>query len=118
MKQELEAALHADFPDLYRELRWGFECDDGWEPLIRRLSEKLKGTDTGCVQVKEKFGGLRFYVYEDTEPSSKAIDDAEAESFKTCEVCGSPGSLRRRGSGSFGWLKTLCHPCFQEWVKA
>lgn len=118
MKQELEAALHADFPDLYRELRWGFECDDGWEPLIRRLSEKLKGTDTGCVQVKEKFGGLRFYVHYADEVCAKHIDVAEAESFRTCEMCGAMGSLCQRGSGSSAWLKTLCQPCFEEWVKA
>jgi len=71
MKPELDEALVRDFPGLYarrgtdmREtaMCWGFECGDGWEPLIRRLSEKLEPIGAVASQVKEKYGGLRFYI--------------------------------------------------------
>lgn len=73
MKKSLEDALTRDFPGLYRfrrrelskleerpQIENGFETMDGWEPLIRRLSEKLEPMGVAAVQVKEKFGGLRF----------------------------------------------------------
>jgi hypothetical protein len=51
MKTELDEALCRDFPNVYRSrhdsmrttcMCWGFSCGDGWEPLLRRLSEKLE----------------------------------------------------------------------------
>ena len=51
MKRELDAALARDFPLLYANrygsaqgasVYWGFECNDGWATLIRRLSERLE----------------------------------------------------------------------------
>ena len=61
-------------------------------------------------QVKEKFGGLRFYWDCDVRnKATYAIDGAEglaeSMSYRTCEICGCPGK-----SGSHGgwWVKTLC----------
>ena|ERR1041385_1086190 len=128
MKPELEEALFRDFPNLYKNLAY-FECDDGWEPLIRRLSEKLEtmikaldypyegkvqllATDPPdwifpyAQQVKEKFGGLRFYMSSGTDEMYEAINQAESESYLTCEACGAPGESR-----SGGWIKTLCDEC-------
>ena len=46
--------------------RWGasFGCDEGWYPLIAGLHEQLSVLvpDYTLVQVKEKFGGLRYYT--------------------------------------------------------
>jgi hypothetical protein len=53
--------------------------------------------------VKEKFGGLRFYMSMETEEMSLAIQEAEAQSAAACEACGLPGKRRGRG-----WVKTLC----------
>lgn len=55
------------------------------------------------VQIKEKFGGLRFYVDGANLDQEKYIDFAESLSVRVCEVCGKPGR-RRQG----GWIKTLC----------
>jgi hypothetical protein len=60
-----------------------------------------------AVQVKEKFGGLRFYIHNGSDYIFGLIDMAEMISYKTCEKCGKPGSLHRRG----GWLKTVCTKC-------
>ena len=90
------------------------EIEKGWFPLIDNLCSHLQfNTDnnnhTGkypqveAVQVKEKFGGLRFYVNEATDGQYAVISFVESLSIKTCEVCGAPG--KQRGGG---WIKTLC----------
>ena len=54
-------------------------------------------------QVKEKFGGLRFYVDRATEKHYDYINFAENMSYRTCEVCGSPGKRY-----TDGWHQVLC----------
>jgi hypothetical protein len=54
-------------------------------------------------QVKEKFGGLRFYTNGYTDEVSGMIRMAESMSYRTCEVCGNPGR-----SNNYGWISTLC----------
>jgi hypothetical protein len=54
-------------------------------------------------QVKEKFGGLRFYTNGFTDEVSGMIRMAESMSYRTCEVCGNPGR-----SNNYGWISTLC----------
>jgi hypothetical protein len=55
------------------------------------------------VQVKEKFGGLRFYVNGSTDEQYALIRFAESMSYKTCEVCGKRGKPNKGG-----WIKTRC----------
>lgn len=59
-------------------------------------------------QVKEKYGGLRFYMSSSTEEMEKLIDKAEECASKTCEQCGKTGSLR---TTSHGWYYTSCDKC-------
>lgn len=58
---------------------------------------------TICEQVKEKFGGLRFYHVNGDEFVMGAVALAERMSYTICEECGNAG--RRRGGG---WVRTLC----------
>jgi hypothetical protein len=132
MGPELDAALVRDFPRLYRDrhgdTRETRMCDgfpgDGWEPIIRRLSEKLEpiARETGlrAVQVKEKFGALRCYVRGAdgarklpaaiSEAVHAAIIAAMEESGRTCEHCGAAGSTRKVE----GWWSTLCDACLER----
>lgn len=55
------------------------------------------------LQVKEKFGDLRFYVDHGDNQIFALIEMAAYLSAATCEKCGAPGT-RRDG----GWIKTLC----------
>lgn len=119
MKKHLDEKLCQDFPEIFKErhsgmwltsMCWGFECCDGWEPLIRGLCESLMkiAKEEGAPppvasQVKEKFGGLRFYVHSATERMWDAIANAEYESEKICEFCGEPGA-----PNDSGWIRTLC----------
>jgi len=56
-----------------------------------------------AVQVKEKFGGLRFYVQAATDKHYQYISFAESMSYRTCEECGAPGKTY-----TDGWHMTLC----------
>lgn len=104
---------------------FGFEHDDGWFDIIDTLCHTIqhhldwkRGLDefkslseeewdechqTVAVQVKEKWGGLRFYVSNCDGYIDGAIALAESLSLRTCEQCGAPG--RPRGGG---WVRTLC----------
>jgi hypothetical protein len=121
MSPELDAALVRDFPELYADrhgdmrttaMCWGFECRDGWEPLIRKLSEqltflaKVEGAPVRASQVKEKYGTLRFYTDSETEIMRACIAYAEDLSAQTCEDCGKYARTRSKG-----WVATLCAPC-------
>jgi len=100
------------------EMIWGFSgkpasrehvlgcVSAGWHKLVNRLIDDLfsLGWDGQVYQVKEKFGGLRFYIGKGTDDIFKRIQLAEDESYKLCEVCGKPGEERN----PFGWIKTLC----------
>jgi hypothetical protein len=57
-----------------------------------------------AVQVKEKFGGLRFYVQAATDKHYNYISFAESMSYHTCEECGAPGTRY-----TDGWHSTLCN---------
>ena len=107
---------------------WGFACDDGWYWLIDNLCSKLQwDTDKNnrdgeypqvvATQVKEKFGGLRFYVQSATREQYAVISFAESLSYEICEECGSTKNLGR----TIGWIKVLCQDCAMdtkhEWKK-
>lgn len=92
-------AREATLDDLQKEV------GPGWSDLLRRLVDDLfaKGWDGRVLQVKEKFGGLRFYINKCADGLDDRISQAEDESYRTCEECGLPGVAR-----SGGWIKTLC----------
>lgn len=75
-------------------------------PIVDALYAKAIEIDPDLVveQVKEKFGGLRFYYDSDAlNVIDKLVDEAEEQCWKTCEACGAPGVLR-----GGGWLMTAC----------
>ena len=61
-------------------------------------------------QVKEKWGGLRFYMTSGSDEIYDLINKATALSCKTCEECGSPGEER-----DTSWVHTLCDDCCENW---
>ena len=75
----------------------------GWADIVGRLFELCFEEGVAVTQVKEKYGGLRFYVGSATEQVLDTIDEAEQESYKVCEHCGEPGEPRKGG-----WILTLC----------
>lgn len=115
MKKELDNQLCKKYPNLYRDrhgrpdhtlMCWGFACHDGWYTLIDVLSELLTkhSAETNATQVKEKFGGLRFYLNSHDDYTIALTTMAEKLSFHICEICGAPGSSRNIE----GWSSTRC----------
>jgi len=56
-----------------------------------------------AIQVKEKFGGLRFYYSGGDSYIRGVVDMAGSMSYSTCEVCGAPG---KNNGGPY--VRTLC----------
>lgn len=83
-----------------------FSVGVGWYPLIKDLIDDLikLGWDKQVCQVKEKFGGLRFYINGASNDVHDRISEAENLSYETCEVCGDKGELRTKSR----WYTTLC----------
>jgi NADH pyrophosphatase NudC (nudix superfamily) len=111
---------------------WGFDCPDTWFDLIKELSvmgenfnkEFVKrGIDARieAVQVKEKFGELRFYYIlvtsglSDEESKridgefSHAVEIAEDKSTKICAYCGKPAT-----TSTAGWITYVCPDCLKK----
>ena len=89
------------------------DVDEGWYQLVLDCDKELTGADPKyqIYQVKEKFGGLRYY----TKPSNMddkhtlirigdIISKYEDIAWKTCSATGKPGVLMKSIGG---WRKTL-----------
>jgi len=88
---------------------FGIECGDGWFDILWKLCEAIEPlVREGFTidQIKEKFGGLRFYVDGATDEVYELISKTEELSYKTCEGCGKPGK-----PNAGGWIITLCDEC-------
>jgi hypothetical protein len=83
----------------------------GWVELIRECYALCVEYKVDIHQVKEKFGGLRFYTGAvDRDTAKEFFDKIEAvchRSYGTCENCGQPGEL----DNNRRWVKTLCSNC-------
>ena len=90
--------------------KWfGIECGNGWAHLYEPLIDRCIAEGVEILQIKEKFGGLRFYVSLCSKELQDMIDAAELKSFSTCEVCGEKGEVRYRK-----WIRTLCDEHAEE----
>ena len=138
MNDELDRQLCEKYPKIFRNrhsselvtcMNFGFEHGDGWFSIIDALCANVQSHvnskrfdfkdlsdeefdekhQTVAAQVKEKFGGLRFYVDNCDDYIRGAVAMAESMSYRTCEHCGAQG---RKRSG--GWIRTLCDGCDVE----
>lgn len=89
-----------------------FDVQVGWYPLIKNLINELinLGWDKQVTQVKEKFGGLRFYINGGSDEMYNKITEAEKLSHETCELCGKKGELRTK----IRWFTTLCDEHYEQ----
>lgn len=78
----------------------------GWDLLVQELIKELfdLGWDGKLHQIKEKFGGLRFYIEGGSDEIHDAIQAAEDCSYTICEVTGKAGELRQ----DLRWWRVLC----------
>lgn len=90
-----------------------FECATGWDKIICDCIQELldAGWDGHVSQVKEKFGGLRFYIPSGNDKMWEIIDKYENISFHVCESCGDNETAKIRGTS---WYSTLCDKCAED----
>lgn len=137
---EALAQLIREFPRLFRNFSpENSYLSRGWADLMRHLLQDIDALlgdrhELQVLQVKEKFGLLRFYFEIDGRKTINAdvvspggakriqilpddVDElfvqvrslvarAEADSAHICERCGAPGVLDRSG-----WWKVRCAAC-------
>ena len=110
--------LEETYPKMFAGRYGGVAVGTGWWPIIESLCANIqshtdwwnKNRETRPVveqvevnQIKEKFGGLRFYYSGGDDTVAGMVRMAESWASVTCEDCGVPGVSR-----SGGWIKTLC----------
>ena len=120
MKSELEEELFAIEPSWFERsspsksnMYFGFDTGDGWFKLLKDLLlvlKKLGAENFEIVQVKTKFGGLRFYYVGGGREVETVIDWAEQVSYFICEFCGENAKWRSLR----GWQWTLCDKCWEK----
>jgi len=81
----------------------------GWYGLVKTLIEDLirLGWDRGVLQIKEKYGTLRFYVTQREDRLLERIESAMELSARVCEECGGDGAWLDEN----GAMSTLCDAC-------
>jgi hypothetical protein len=118
MKKELQDKIFKKYPKIFRQRKlsmretamcWGLEIGDGWYDLIDNLCSVLEKIcpEVEATQVKEKWGGVRFYVCNSNNDADFVIRLAEHKSYYICEKCGEAGEIR----DDKYWLVTLCDKC-------
>lgn len=129
MKTELDEQLVKKYSKIFADrnadmketaMCWGFECGDGWYWLIDNLCDSIQSyidqnehlhiPQVIATQVKEKWGGLRFYINGGDGRIAGMIQLAEHMSFKICEICGSTENIKQ----TEGWVQSLCPNCFEN----
>jgi hypothetical protein len=75
-----------------------------------KIADKIQHVTV--VQVKEKFGGLRFYYEGGDDQVYGMVRMAESWASVTCETCGDRGTIRHGG-----WIRTLCDKHEAEYQK-
>ena len=91
------------------------EIPDGWriafgEQLCEELRQELKNNNClnnyHIIQIKEKYGELRWYDSGNTENGHNIIHKYEDISRKTCICCGKPATKI-----TTGWISPYCDNC-------
>ena len=104
------------------ESTWADDIPDGWrlafgDQMLEELNNLLKKygleDEYRIVQIKEKFGGLRWYDNgfheEGYEEYQTWLNKYEDLSFTTCIACGKPAIGYTKG-----WITPLCKDCMKD----
>lgn len=104
--------------------RVNWSCPEGWIDVVDEMIDHIQNhidnhnkwakTDGDkieqltCLQIKEKFGGLRFYTSGGDEYCYGIVSFVEAYSYEICQDCGSNQNV---GQTISGWITTVCEKC-------
>jgi hypothetical protein len=131
MKDDIQQ-ITTKFPLMFGEIP-SITCGDGWYDIVHCLCHTIQNhidsrqkqhdwmvsrgdiptvtlvPQVHVLQIKEKFGTLRFYYSGGDDYIAGAIQLSENLSSRTCENCGARGEIR---NGI--WIRTLCEDCYQN----
>ena len=123
-RKRREEEMFKKYPKIFRQkelpmsqtaMCWGLEIGPGWYPLIDCLCMAIQQyidyhqlPQVEAIQVKEKFGGLRFYTDQADDYVRNIINFAEHMSYFICEDCGTTNGATQN---DHGWITTLCPEC-------
>jgi hypothetical protein len=107
--------MEEKYPKMFANPYGGFAVGAGWYPILEKLCANIQHhidwkekqgkpiPQVEVEQIKEKFGGLRFYYQGGDEQIHGMVRMAESWADIACEDCGGIGTRR-----SGGWIRTLC----------
>ena len=128
------AKLEGKYPEMFAGQYGGVCINKGWWPILEALCGQITShlkhrnglasqypdqhkpvAQVVVDQIKEKFGGLRFYYTGGDDTIYGMVRMAESWANQSCEECGSPGHKTQES-----WVKTLCdfHIAEQEALRA
>jgi hypothetical protein len=127
--------METSFPKMFEGRYGGFCIGPGWWPILEALCSQIHSytewrnntreallksnphnqkipeavPQVVVQQIKEKFGGLRFYYNGGDDHIQGMVRMAEIWAGSVCEECGHLGKSRNTG-----WIKTLCDKHYAE----
>jgi hypothetical protein len=134
LKKELQEKIFEAYPNIFRQkdlpqtqtaMCRGISCGDGWYTIINELCANIQNHVINenrnnpeednmiceALQVKEKFGGLRFYIHGGDDFIKGLVSLAESLSYRTCSECGNKSTQNKKNRG---WVHTLCDTCRKQ----
>lgn len=124
MNEELQELVNQK--EMVSPIQFGFECGDGWYMLLNELMGNIANhienrnrfnreknepeVRVDITQIKEKFGGLRFYYNGGDDYIDGMVTMAESLSYHICESCGTTKNI----GYTKGWITTLCEDCWKS----
>lgn len=135
--EDFDKYMCETYPKIFRQrnmpmnqtcMCWGFNIGKGWYAILDNLCEKLdfiskiSGVNTIFVQIKEKFGGARYYYQLECSKENEntkiyidiietLINSAERKSDYACAEC---GEFRDKMISVGGWVYDVCKKCFPK----
>lgn len=111
--QKCFETMKTRFPNAIGNLQY-LETPAGWNRLLLQCAKEMEKTISqlpkskhhlfGAAQIKEKFGGLRWYTDNWHDSFEEIIKKYETLSYRTCEVCGKDAKTKNEK----GWVVTVC----------
>lgn len=113
--EQFAKKMETTYPKMFAGKYGGFAVGAGWYPILEKLCENIQHhidwknkqsvvvPQVTVAQIKEKFGGLRFYYDGGDDYIQGLVSMAESWADTACEECGGIGKRR-----SGGWIRTLC----------
>lgn len=116
--------MEEKYPKMFAQPYGGFAVGAGWYPILEALCNNIQHyldwinknhekhpvvPQVTVAQIKEKFGGLRFYYEGGDDKIQGMVRMAESWADAVCEDCGAPATKK-----TTGWIRNVCDKHFEQ----